>query len=623
MDADPTAHLAAPRQWQSLPKYLNKKQIDDLLASCDGSKPQGLRDRAMLEFLYATGLRVSELCRVRVSELERNMGVVRVVGKGNKHRIVPVGKSALAGGGAVPGQRPAAFAEGTSQPVPVRYQSRRRDDAAGFLDSCWRLRQEGGDFPRPYAARAAAYVRDASARRRGGPEEPANHAGALRHLDHPDLYPCNAFPVAENRGRASSESLSGFDENEKLESERSGTRSRYAGESESMSDYMFMLESHLSADQSRVVSEIQAAATHANLNVFLTGGAMRDMLGGFPILDIDFTIEGNAIKLAQAVAKKTGAKILSEDDNRKLAHLVFPSGVHATIGMARQEKYAKPGAKPAVRPATIHEDLRGRDFTINSIALSLNPASRGLLLDPNNGVGRPGAQGAARGQQLHAVRRSDPAAAAAALQGAAGFQHRRAHQDAVRQRARSAAGDAHRAAGSARRAAAHRQRTQLRRHHQAARRREAAASVFARSGGREAESSPGLQKLQKARQLVPFGIDIHLESMGLFLYFLTEKLPAKDRAAFIKSIGLSKREVEQWQKLEAKAKKLEKRIEVGQAAETVEGLSGSRRRPGDQILFLLAHSSERLVHDRIKNYLRKVSCRPRRKSPSATCWRRA
>src|ERR1700728_2005829 len=95
VDADPTAHLAAPRQWQSLPKYLNKKQIDDLMATCDSSKPQGLRDRAMLEFLYATGLRVSELCGVRLSGVEMNMGVVRVVGKGNKHRIVPVGKSAL------------------------------------------------------------------------------------------------------------------------------------------------------------------------------------------------------------------------------------------------------------------------------------------------------------------------------------------------------------------------------------------------------------------------------------------------------------------------------------------------------------------------------------------------
>jgi integrase/recombinase XerD len=95
VEVDPTAHLPAPRQWQSLPKYLNKKQIDDLLTSCDSSKPQGLRDRAMLELLYATGLRVSELCRVRVSELEMNMGVVRVVGKGNKQRIVPVGKSAI------------------------------------------------------------------------------------------------------------------------------------------------------------------------------------------------------------------------------------------------------------------------------------------------------------------------------------------------------------------------------------------------------------------------------------------------------------------------------------------------------------------------------------------------
>jgi integrase/recombinase XerD len=95
VDADPTANLTAPRQWQSLPKYLNKKQIDDLLASCQGPKPQGLRDRAMLELLYASGLRVSELCHVRVSELEMNMGVVRVLGKGNKHRIVPVGKQAL------------------------------------------------------------------------------------------------------------------------------------------------------------------------------------------------------------------------------------------------------------------------------------------------------------------------------------------------------------------------------------------------------------------------------------------------------------------------------------------------------------------------------------------------
>jgi integrase/recombinase XerD len=95
VDSDPTAFLAAPKQWKSLPKYLNQKDVDGLMGAPDLTRPQGLRDRAMLEFLYATGLRVSELCRVRVSELEMNMGFVRVVGKGNKHRIVPVGKSAL------------------------------------------------------------------------------------------------------------------------------------------------------------------------------------------------------------------------------------------------------------------------------------------------------------------------------------------------------------------------------------------------------------------------------------------------------------------------------------------------------------------------------------------------
>ena len=95
IDSDPTENLTAPKQWHSLPKYLNNKQIDDLIAAPDQTRPQGLRDRCMLEFLYATGLRVSELCGVRVSDLDQSMGFVRVVGKGNKHRLVPVGKAAL------------------------------------------------------------------------------------------------------------------------------------------------------------------------------------------------------------------------------------------------------------------------------------------------------------------------------------------------------------------------------------------------------------------------------------------------------------------------------------------------------------------------------------------------
>src|SRR5215469_5073477 len=153
-----------------------------------------------------------------------------------------------------------------------------------------------------------------------------------------------------------------------------------------MSDYIYMLESHLSTDQNRVVEEVQAAAVEANLNLFLTGGAMRDMLAGFRIRDLDFTMEGNALKLAKAVAEGAGARIVEVDELRKSAEMLFPSGVTVQIAMSRQAKYARTGAKPQISPATIQEDLRGRDFTCNAIALSLNKASRGLLLDPMNGL---------------------------------------------------------------------------------------------------------------------------------------------------------------------------------------------------------------------------------------------
>jgi len=96
IDADPTERLVAPKQWQSIPKFLNREEIDRLLAAPDSSKPTGVRDRAMLELLYATGLRVSELCGLRLADVQFEAGVLRTVGKGNKQRIAPVGKPALA-----------------------------------------------------------------------------------------------------------------------------------------------------------------------------------------------------------------------------------------------------------------------------------------------------------------------------------------------------------------------------------------------------------------------------------------------------------------------------------------------------------------------------------------------
>jgi integrase/recombinase XerD len=94
LDQDPTEFLAQPKQWTKLPKYLNLGEVDKLVGAPPLDKPTGLRDRAMLELLYATGLRVSELCRLEISAVERAMGLLRVTGKGNKQRIVPFGDAA-------------------------------------------------------------------------------------------------------------------------------------------------------------------------------------------------------------------------------------------------------------------------------------------------------------------------------------------------------------------------------------------------------------------------------------------------------------------------------------------------------------------------------------------------
>jgi|SRR5665213_775137 len=95
IESDPTEHLTGPKQWSTIPKFLNREQIEKLIAAPDGSKANGARDRAMLELLYATGIRVSELIGLRKSNVDLRKGLIRVTGKGNKQRIVPAHPAAL------------------------------------------------------------------------------------------------------------------------------------------------------------------------------------------------------------------------------------------------------------------------------------------------------------------------------------------------------------------------------------------------------------------------------------------------------------------------------------------------------------------------------------------------
>ena len=94
--ADPTLRIDAPKLPRSLPKSLTEGEVELLLAAPDTAIPLGLRDRAMLETLYASGLRVSELVGVKLSQVSQDMGVVRIMGKGAKERLVPLGEEALA-----------------------------------------------------------------------------------------------------------------------------------------------------------------------------------------------------------------------------------------------------------------------------------------------------------------------------------------------------------------------------------------------------------------------------------------------------------------------------------------------------------------------------------------------
>jgi integrase/recombinase XerD len=94
--ADPSLNLESPKIRRSLPGYLRLEEVERLLAQADSETPSGLRDRAMLEVLYSAGLRVSELVGLRVSDLDTKAGCVRCIGKGDKERIVPIGKKALA-----------------------------------------------------------------------------------------------------------------------------------------------------------------------------------------------------------------------------------------------------------------------------------------------------------------------------------------------------------------------------------------------------------------------------------------------------------------------------------------------------------------------------------------------
>jgi tRNA nucleotidyltransferase (CCA-adding enzyme) len=125
-------------------------------------------------------------------------------------------------------------------------------------------------------------------------------------------------------------------------------------------------------------------AEEGGVSLYLVGGVVRDLLLKRENWDLDLTVEGDGIAFARLVADRYGAG-LAVFERFATARLVFPDGLKMDIATTRRESYAQPAVLPTVQPASIEEDLSRRDFTINAIAVQLNPQQFGRLLDPYGG----------------------------------------------------------------------------------------------------------------------------------------------------------------------------------------------------------------------------------------------
>ena len=368
-----------------------------------------------------------------------------------------------------------------------------------------------------------------------------------------------------------------------------------------MADYIYTMELRLTPDQLKGVGLVQEVARAAGLNLYLTGGAIRDIISGFSIRDLDFTIQGNPLKL-QKDLERAGARITAIEEDIRTIFIALPGNARAEISMARTEHYEKAGKPPLVMPATIHEDLRRRDFTVNAMALSLNEGSRGLLLDPFNGVADIEAKLI---RILHNYSfLEDPSRLIRATRFAARFhwpleERTQARYDAAKEGKyihhilRSSIG--HEIA-----ALAHEDDPL---HVVKMLEKEGWLEVLHDRWTSAKVDSNGLSALMKTRQqMVDLG---YAPDAGpAVMYFLTSRLSDKEISDLQRLIP-RKDLVEAWRDIEDHAKELAKRLmgkEAATPSRTWQLLSAARP---EMVLFLAVTAKQQTVEQKIKNYLTK------------------
>jgi tRNA nucleotidyltransferase (CCA-adding enzyme) len=368
-----------------------------------------------------------------------------------------------------------------------------------------------------------------------------------------------------------------------------------------MADYIYTMEIRLTPDQLKGVNLVQEIARTAEVTLYLTGGAIRDIISGFTIRDLDFTVQGNPLKL-QKDFERAGARIVGLDEDTRTLFLLLPGNVRAEIGMARTETYEKTGKPPVIAPASIQEDLRRRDFTVNAMALSLNEGSRGLLLDPFNGVADIEAKLIRILHNYSFI--EDPSRLIRATRFAARFhwpleERTQQRYDAAKENkyidyiSRGAIG--HEIAQIA---------------HEddplnviRALEREDWLKVLHPHWSSAKVDTNGLSALMKTRQqMVDLGYTV--DPSAAVMYFITARLSDKDIADLRRQIP-RKDLIEAWRDIEDHAKELAKRLmgkEAATPSRTWNLLSSART---EMVLFLAVTARQQAVAQKIKNFLTK------------------
>ena len=363
-----------------------------------------------------------------------------------------------------------------------------------------------------------------------------------------------------------------------------------------MSDYMYLLESHVNQEQNRLLTEVQSAATEAGIAIYLTGGAMRDMLGGFPITDLDFTFEEQAPpRLAKLVAKRLTDATIEEHPVTKTMEIRLPGGATGSLRAAHIETPGKAGAASKAKPVHLLDDLRHRDFTINAIAISLAKASRGLIRDPMNG------QSDLHNREIRLCYPSafldDPLRLLRAVR----LRHRLSFQ--IEERTERHFNSAIEAGG-----AAALRPSDWRRELEMISEENQPSEILRELDTRRLLPVPadslnleGLAKFEKLRRMVPG----RSSYWPLFLHVLVDEAKPKERAKFAAAFGLKAIELEEGKKQKPQVTKLATALKAPAVRRPSHIYNTISPAAPVAILYLLYDSDQRLIQDRLRNYLEK------------------